>query len=149
MGTLGKVSADSHYAHYAKNGMSDLPHYQAWNPVISDRSTWNPNLSDDDNRLINMLRSNDFVLKRLAGKRIYFDNKDPAVLEAAAAAIKASYRDKHSGDDADCLAWMIKGLGSAKQLQYRPLMVQVAAEARDHEAVAHAQRVLDKYLPNP
>lgn len=149
MGTLSKVAADSRYARTVRTGMTDLPHYQAWNPVISNRATWDPNLSDDDNRLINMLHSNDFVLKRLAGKRMYFENKDPAVLEAAAAAIKASFHDKHSGDDADGLAWMIKGLGSAKQMQYRPLFVQIAAEAPDHEAVSHAQRVLDKYLPNP
>ncbi len=136
--TLQKAEADPGYARYAKIALGELPGYARWNPIISDRSTWDPNLSDDDNRLINMLHSNDLVLKRIAGKRIYFENKDPAVLEAAAAAIKASFHDRHSGDEADGLAWMIKGLGSAQQQQYRPLFVQVLAEAPDHEAAAHA-----------
>ena len=147
--TLQKAEADMRYSRYAKIALGELPGYARWNPIISDRSTWDPRNSDDDNRLLNMLHSNDLVLKRIAGKRVYFEKKDQVVLDAMAADIKANFHNKHSGDEADGLAWMIKGLGSAQQVQYRPLFVQVAEESPDHEAVSHAKRVLDKYLPNP
>ncbi len=147
--TLQKAAADMRFSRYAKIAIDELPGYARWNPIISNRATWDPKNSDDDNRLLNMLHANDLVLDRIAGKRIYFEIKDPVVLDAAAEAIKANFHNKHSGDEADGLAWMIKGLGSAGLAQYRPLFVQVAEESPDHESVSHAKRVLDKYLPNP
>ncbi|MBV8636164.1 MAG: hypothetical protein JO002_16845 [Burkholderiaceae bacterium] len=145
--TLQKAAADMHYSRYGKTALNELYSYARWNPIISNRATWDPKNSDDDNRLLNMLHSSDLVLKRVAGKRVYFENKDPVVLEAVAADIKAEFRNKHSGDEADGLAWLVKGLGSSGDVQYRPLMEEVVAGAPDHEAVSHAKRVLDKYMP--
>ncbi len=149
MPTLQKVVADSRYSRYGRTATTDLPYYARWNPIISDRSTFNPQYSDDDNRLLNMLHSNDLVLKRLAAKRVYFDIKDQVVLDAMALEIKANFHNKHSGDDADAVAWMVKALGSSGQAQYRPLFQEAAASSPDHEVVSHANRVLEKHYPNP
>ena len=142
--TLQKAEADSRYSRYARNAIAELTGYARWNPIISDRSTWNPANSDDDNRILNMLHSKDLVLERIAGKRIYFENKDPVVLDAAAEALKAVFHDRHSGDEADGVAWLVKGLGSAGVPQYKDLMVQVQAESPDRNVVSHAATVLSK-----
>lgn len=144
MATLRKAEADPRYARYAKIAMSELTGYARWNPIISDRSTWDPKNSDDDNRILNMLHSKDLVLERIAGKRIYFENKDSVVLDAAAEAIKAVFHDRHSGDEADGVAWLVKGLGSAGVAQYKPLLEQVQAESPDRNVVSHAATVLSK-----
>ncbi|HEX7641821.1 MAG TPA: hypothetical protein VF472_06345 [Burkholderiaceae bacterium] len=145
--TLQKAEADSRYSRYARMAMAELPGYARWNPIISNRATWDPNNSDDDNRILNMLHSNDLVLKRIAGKRVYFENKDPVVLAATADAIKAVFHDKHSGDEADGVAWLVKGLGSAADPQYKPLFVQVREESPDRNVVSHAATVLSKNYP--
>ena len=68
--TIKKFLADRDYAVYAKNAEKDLPVYEKWNPVISNRASFDPKMSDDANRAANMLRDSDFMLKRLSAKRI-------------------------------------------------------------------------------
>jgi hypothetical protein len=44
---------------------------------------------------------------------------------------------------------MVKELGCAQNVRHRPLFVEVSEQCLDREAIAHAKRVLEKYLSNP
>ena len=141
--TIQQFMSDRSYRGYADDALEDLPSYEKWNPLISNRATFDPQYSDDVNRILNMLRSDDFGLKKIGAKRIYYQNKEPVLLDALADQIKVNYMDvdpKHS----DTIAWMVKGLGSAKQPKYRELLQEVAWNARDKAVVRHAKNELTR-----
>ena len=142
--TLQKFAADDVYERYAKTALLDLPDYQRWNPIISNRATFDPKLSDDTNRVMNMLRADDFMLKRIGAKRVYHKHQEPEVLDLLANQLKANYAkaDQHN---VDAVAWMVKALGQPLLAKYKPVIEDVAANARDEKVTKHANKVLDLY----
>lgn len=92
-----QFSSDPVYARYAKNALEDMPNYQKWNPVISNHASFNPKYSDEVNRILNMRRAEDFLLKRMGAKRVHVSNKDAVLPDTLANEIRASY----TRDDAD------------------------------------------------
>lgn len=144
--TLERFAQHPDYQRFAKMALTDLPNYTKWNPVISNRATFNPKLTDDVNRVMNMLRSDDLGLQRVGAKRVYFANKDDVLLDQLAKNLAANYRQQPADDEvADCIAWMAKGLGSAKQERYRPLLQEVLAGAPSSKVREHAKLALDRY----
>jgi len=139
--TLQKFSTDKTYERYARDAMEELPEYQRWNPVIANRATFDPKYSDDVNRVLNMLHSDDFALKTLGAKRVYFQDKDPVLLDTLAEQIRATYTINDARSNT--VAWMVKALGSAKQDKYRPLLQQVAAGATNRAVIRHADKALE------
>ncbi len=145
--TLQKFTHDLTYGRRAKNGLEDMPYYQKWNPIISNRATFDPKYSDDVNRILNMLRSDDFLLKRLGAQRVYAENKDAILLSTLETEIRASYmniKNKNDDDPVDSVSWMVKALGSAKQEQYRPLLQEVAVKAPVKKIRKYAEEALDR-----
>lgn len=140
---LEEYRSDPTYERYARDALEDMPDYQRWNPIISDRATFDPRYSDDVNRIRNMLLSNDFNLKKVGAKRVYFQNKDDVLLDILAAQISASYMS-NDGSGGDSIAWMVKALGSAHRPKDRPLIEEVAANAPDKTVVRHARKVLER-----
>jgi hypothetical protein len=140
--TLMQFYSDATYGRYAKTALEDLPNYQKWNPIISNRATFDPKNSDEANRILNMLNSDDFELKKIGSKRVYFSNKDDVLLETLVTQIKANYTNTDESRS-DSIAWMLKALGSAKQPKYRPLLEEVAVSARDKTIVKHAKKALE------
>lgn len=142
--TLLQISADRVYGRYAKAALEDLPDYQKWNPLLSNRANFDPKYSDDVNRVLIMLRSDDFELKKIGAKRIYFQNKDEVLLDALTEQIRTHY--KYSNEQrSDTIAWMVKALGSAKQAKYRPVLEEVVTFATDRKVVKYAKEGLEKY----
>ena len=43
----------------ARDASGELAKFQKWNPIISNRASFDPKLSDDMNRMMNMLKSGD------------------------------------------------------------------------------------------
>lgn len=142
--TINQFVTDNVYERYAKTALVELPQYQKWNPIIANRSTFDPKLSDDTNRVINMLRADDFLLKRIAAKRVFYKHQEPETLETLAKELRASYA-KATQDNADAIAWMAKALGHTRSEKYRPLLQEVAASAQDPHVAKHANAALEKY----
>lgn len=125
------------YRRFAKAAFDDQPHYQRWNPIISNRATFDARYSDDVNRIRNMLQSNDLALKEVGAKRVYFLNKDEVLLDLLAVNVKNNYTNTNSSES-DSIAWMVKALGSAKNPKYRPLLEEVADKASSSQIRRHA-----------
>lgn len=142
--TINQFVSDDVYERYAKTALLELPQYQKWNPIIANRANFDPKLSDDANRVINMLRADDFLLKRVGAKRVYFKHQEPEVLEVTAKELRANYA-KATHDSSDAIAWMAKGLGQARVEKYRPLLQEVAANAQDPHVIKHTNAALEKY----
>jgi len=139
--TLERYRNEVAYEGYVRDALADLPKYQRWNPIISNRANFDSRYSDEVNRIRNMLMADDFDLKKIGAKRVYYQNKDEVLLEALAEQIRATYmsNDERNGDS---IAWMVKALGSARQEKYRPLIEEVAANAPDNTIVRHARKAL-------
>jgi hypothetical protein len=142
--TLTRFQSDPAYQRFAKDALEDIPDYQRWNPVISDRSRFDPKQSDAVNRVLNMLRSDDMQLKRLGAKRIYFENHDEVLLDALAQELKAGYpKVEHANEDA--LSWMVKALGRASGQKYRALFEEVRG-SRNSKLSGYAKKALEGRL---
>ena len=141
--TISKFSADKVYERYANTALEDMPRYQAWNPVISNRSTFDAKYPDDVNRILNMLRSSDMRLKKIGAKRIYFAHRDDVLLEALAKELQANYQRRDNDDVVDSVSWLVKALGNAKNPKYRPLIQEVAGKAGESKVVQYAKKALE------
>jgi hypothetical protein len=142
--TIKKFLTDGAYERYAKTALEETQDYRKWNPLLSDRSKFDPKYSDDVNRVLIMLKSPDFKLKKIGAKRVYFANKEEVVLETLAGELKASYplRDH---EYSDAIAWMIKALDSAGHAKYKPLFSEVAANSWDPKVMQYAKDALAHY----
>jgi len=144
--TIQRFVDDKVYERYAKAALEDLPNYQRWNPIIANRASFDPKLSDDANRVMNMLKSNDLILKRIAAKRIYFAQTEPVLLQTLANDLRAVYPTVNHGENpVDAVAWMVKAIGNAKQEAYRPLLQEVLNSAPSDKVRSYARRALDLY----
>lgn len=145
--TLQNFAPDLTYGRRAKNALEDMPYYQKWNPLISNRASFDAQYSDEVNRVLNMLHANDFLLKRLGAQRVYAENKDAILLSTLEAEIRASYMNMTNENDngpIDAVAWMVKALGSAKQEQSRPLLQEVAVKAPNKKIRKYANAALER-----
>lgn len=130
--TIAKFRDDRAYARHAAQALEDLKHYARWNSIISSRATFDPRLSDDANRVRNMLRSDDRLLQRLGAKSVYFrQGRDAALLDLVAEQLRASYKDIPSREAADAVSWMVKALGKSGDKKYLPVLKEVSQGVRD------------------
>lgn len=143
--TINKFLHERDYATYARHALKDLSDYKKWNPIISDRSSFDAKLSDDANRAINMIRASDFRLKEIGAKRVYYGRvREAPVFEALASEVLASYAGAN-GNNNDEIAWMVKALASSGDGKYRPVVQEVAEKTTDAKIARHARTSLDSY----
>jgi hypothetical protein len=110
--SIERFVGHEYYGRHAITALDDLPRYERWNPVISDRNTFDPKYSDDVNRVMNMLRSSDVLLQRVGAKRVYFGTNDPYLLNYLQRLVEANNArlDYASKDLRGTQAWMVKAL---------------------------------------
>lgn len=142
--TINRFLTDPIYERFARAALEDLPQYQQWNPIISNRATFDPKLNDDANRVMNMLRADDLMLKRVGAKRVFFKNQEPEVLDLLAKELRDNHL-KVTPKTADAVAWMVKALGNARLGKYKPIIEEVAANAKEAKVSNHARLALDEY----
>ena len=144
--TLRRFVDNPVYQRYAREALQQQPDYQRWNPIISARESFDPSLSDDDNRVMNMLRSDDLMLMRIAGKRVYFAPHD-RTLARVAEQVRKHYSFTPTFDNAapdlerlDAVAWLVKALG--KTTAYDDLLQQVRESAPTRKVRSAADSAL-------
>lgn len=143
--TIRQFLLEGGYERDAKKAMADMQNYEKWNPVISRRASFDPQYSDEVNRILNMLHADDFMLKRIGAKRVYFRNKEDVLLNVLANEVRSNYTSNDSdGEIIDVIAWQVKALGSAKQEKYRPLLQEVAAQAKNSKIAKYASKGLER-----
>src|SRR5207247_1034579 len=96
--TIEKFLKDNTYERYAGEALKDLPRYQKWNPIIANRSTFDPTYSDDANRVMNMLRSDDILLQRVGAKRIFHGVREDYLLQYLAQLVEADQLKTNAAD---------------------------------------------------
>jgi hypothetical protein len=144
--TINRFLAYRDTAVYSKHALVDMPDYKRWNPVISERASFDPKMSDYENRVGNMLRSNDFSLKRLGAKRIFYDGlHEERLLDVLAEELRAGYPKANVDKNSDPVAWMVRALGASRKEKYKPLIQEVIAKATVPAVQTHAKRALDTY----
>lgn len=137
--TILSFAQDREYERFSRMAVEELPQYQKWNPIISDRATFDPKYPDDVNRVRNMLLGDDLTLKRLAAKRVYFASREPELVERLAAALKENYtRGANDKEITNTLGWLIKGVACTRDMKYVPLLDEVAANAPNMNVQRHA-----------
>lgn len=124
---LATLSLDKKYDRYARQALADLGQYNAWNPIISDRATFEAGLDDETNRVLNMLRAEDLELKRIGAKRVYFGTRSEHVLDVLAAEVTRLHglSAKLPDESIDSVAWLVKALAATDQVRFRTLLVEV------------------------
>jgi hypothetical protein len=143
--TINKFLQDRDYATYARHALKDSPDYQKWNPIISDRSSFDPKLGDDANRAINMIRASDFRLKEIGAKRVYYGHvREEPIFDALAREVLASYAGADASNN-DEVAWMLKALATSGNQKYRPVVQEVAEKTTDSKIARHARTSLDSF----
>jgi len=145
--TIRKFLGDAGYDRFARVALQDLADYNKWNPIISNRSSFDPKLSDNVNRVANMLRSDDLLLQRVGAKRVYFDSKDDILLELLAQKLRTNYArtDLNDRERSDSVAWQVKALGSSRNDKYVALLQEVGEKADARAVRGHAKEALAKY----
>jgi hypothetical protein len=139
--TINSFVKDPRYDGYARNALADMPNYRMWNPVVSNRANFDSKYSDEVNRTRNMLQSDDWFLKRLGAKRVYFGVYDEVLFELIARDLKA-HMAMNDSKYSDCLAWLAKAL--QKNAAYKPLLQEVAEKATDYHVANHASLALQR-----
>jgi hypothetical protein len=129
--TLRRFEKSFVYDRYATDALIQRPQYERWNPIISERATFDPRLSDDDNRIMNMLRSDDLMLMRIAAKRAYFAPNDTVLAQMADQVRQRYATSEPDPERRDAVAWMVKAL--ARTTQYDDLLAEVKSGAPDHK----------------
>lgn len=137
--TINSFVKDQRYDGYARNALADMPNYRVWNSIISNRATFEPKYTDEVNRVRNMLQSDDWFLKRIGAKRVYFGVHHDVLFEQMAKDLKANM-SMNDSRYSDCLAWLAKALH--KNPAYKPLLREVAEKAMDAHVANHASRGL-------
>ena len=140
LSTILAYKDDREYERFSRVASEELIQYEKWNPIISNRATFDPKYSDDVNRVRNMLLSDDVVLKRLAAKRVFFANREPELLDLLADALKNNYRrGPRDNEMVNTLGWLIKGVACTKDPKYVPLLLEVAENAPNKNVQRHAK----------
>jgi len=148
--TLSRFTDDPTYHNYAIVALRELPQYAKWNPIISNRASFDPARRDNANRFVNMLSSDDPLLHRVAAKRIVQTRETaPAVAELLAERVRASYMNVTAYDTeaVETVGWLINALGPAAlgpaRERYVPLLREVSANAPADKLRVRAQAALE------
>jgi len=140
--TLSRFAEDPDYRGYSERALLDLPLYAKWNPLIADRGAFNPKVTDDGNRVMNMLRSDDLMLNRLGAKRVFFREQQDEVVDVLAARLSASYTAAEDRETTDAVAWMAKSLGRAGSARHRAILAEVARNTSNDKVAREADTAL-------
>jgi hypothetical protein len=131
---------------YGEEALKALSAYAKLNPLIAPKP-WPENTHPSINqRIVNMLNSNDTELMRLGAKRVHNAlNYSPESLAALNAALERNYKNNLDGERLDAVAWVAKALAGSREVQYKPTVEKVSNAAADKKLRNYATKYLNYY----
>ena len=114
---------------YAEQSNGLIEDYAKRRQVLNDTESWDKSLSAEENRLLNMLGSDDLKLRRDAAKMLVRRGRaDPKVFDAAANALTGMAKDiPNDSLYIDSMAWLCKALAASGDRKYIAPLQQVQA----------------------
>jgi cell division protein YceG involved in septum cleavage len=147
--TIEKVIAEAPHKKLRKHAQQALPTlavYAKLNPLIAPQS-WptsaHPSLNQ---RLANMLKSDNTELIRAAAKRIHSSQDyQPELMALLNGIIEKNYQQALDRERLDALAWVTRAIAGSRNLQYKPTVEKVANAAADKKLRKYATKYLSYY----
>lgn len=147
--TIEKIIAEAPHKKLRKHAQQALPTlavYAKLNPLIAPES-WptsaHPSLNQ---RLANMLKSENTELIRFAAKRIHHSQDyQPELMALLAGTIEKNYQQALDRERLDALAWATRAIAGSRNLQYKPTVEKVATAAADKKLRKYATKYLSYY----
>lgn len=146
-GLLKEISVkalDPKLQHYAQQSLSLMEEYARRSQVLNATDAWDPELSDEENRQINMLRSDSMSLKRDAAKMAVRGIKVNQKIYGAVAEQLTHLVDQGNLDTQtiDTLSWFCKVLGGSGNPQYVSVLQGVVAKTANPKLKEYASRAI-------
>lgn len=147
--TLDKIVTEGReeYRPHAKNAIRNIFKYEKWNKLISDNTLNISNLSPNENRIVNMINSDIYILMRMGAKRVHYKKiYSEKMLNTLQQSI-TKHINSYSSDKyyEDTMAWMLKALGGSKNEKYVQTFINVVDNSQNHSVSSSANRFLDYY----
>ena len=132
---------------YAKQSISRLDKFIAWNPVISTGLISTPTGQLKQQRVKNMLSTSDLELVRVGAKRVYYAHSmDTSVVGAAVKRLEKELFTESTGKlKADTVAWLIKAVGRSGNPLYKELLEEISLTNESAKIRKHAKKALQNY----
>lgn len=130
---------------YARESLGMLAEHAEKNKIINDMSGADPSLSAEENRLVNMLRSDYFGLKRDAAKTIFRGQyKAKGLYQALNDVLLNQYKRVEFSDHLgiDTLAWMCKALGSSGMPEYKTTLQEIYESTSSVKLKSHVKKAM-------
>lgn len=147
--TIEKIIAEAPHKKLRKHAEQALPNlavYAKLNPLIAPKA-WpaatHPTLNQ---RFANMLKSDNSELILLASKRIHYSQDyQPELLVLLNSTAEKNYQQTLDGERLEAIAWVVRALAGSRNLDYKPTVEKVAAEATDKKLRKYATKYLGYY----
>lgn len=147
--TIEKIIAEAPHKKLRKHAEQALPTiaiYAKLNPLIAPKpwpAAAHPSLNQ---RLANMLKSDNTDLIRLAAKRVHHSQDyQPELMALLNSTAEKNYQKTLDGERLDAIAWTVRALAGSRNLDYKPTVEKVAAEATDKKLRKYATKYLGYY----
>lgn len=149
---LNEISAkanSSKLQKYARTSSAQIGQYAKRQEVINTTAFWDSNLSDDENRYINMLKSGDSSISRDAAKQIYRStNLNKAVYDVVEDRIHHMLSHANTSYlETDTLAWLCKALSTSGDKKYATTLEKVisfTSNTKNTSLQSHARKALNR-----
>lgn len=131
---------------YAEEFLPQLTTYSHLNPLIVPKP-WPENPYPSlEQRLVNMLVSDDTELLRLASKRVnWTNNYSPEVLVQLNTSLLQNYQKPLSGERLDAVAWLAHALAGSRSQVYKATIEKVASSATEPALRKYGTKYLKYY----
>jgi hypothetical protein len=130
--------------HYAKESKHLIGEYADRMRIMNSTETWDDNLNHEENRLANMLKSDNIQLKKDAAKTvvrsIMVHKKIFEIIDVELLGMQGNKRTR--GEDIDTMAWMCKALAVSGDARYAETLKQVMAGTMDIKLKTAASKAL-------
>ncbi len=135
---------------YAQKSLAEISSYAQRNTILNDTEAYDATLSREENRYVNMLRSQDTLLKRDGAKYILRANNLPKkVYDILNKEILNTYQvNSRDRNQIDAVAWMMKALTSSRDKKYVPTFLAVLKNSKNIKLQRYAENSLKRLDPS-
>lgn len=146
---IATQSSSEKLKHYARQSNDLLDEFAERSRILNADDSWDKELTGEENRLINMLSSDNVSLRRDAAKMLVRRVMTaPKVFDSAAEALAGMTRENSSGLlQVDTMAWLSKALAASGNPKYIELLEKVKSQTYDPKLLMHVNNSL-KALEN-